>query len=205
VRPNAHSYSAILNACAKAGDADMAEVWLERCEKAGEANDSVIYSSVIDACGKVGDGDRAMRIFRRMESNGVRPHMVAYAALARPFSYKGDWQKVESIAAELRATGTKPNEYFIYAQLLSYAVSKPRQPERAEACFLEAVNEGVKVNDHITTALVRAVGRGRYPAVMSLAGLDGTEAPPQPPKPKHTRRFDRAAKEKEMAHQEIYY
>mmetsp|Transcript_1160 Transcript_1160/g.1958 ORF Transcript_1160/g.1958 Transcript_1160/m.1958 type:complete len:601 (-) Transcript_1160:45-1847(-) len=159
VKPNAHSYSAVINACAKAGDVTMAEKWLDLSEKAGVANDVVIYSSVIDACGKAGDAEVAMKIFRRMQENGVRPHIVAYAALARPFAYRGDFAAVETIAEEMSVRGIAPNEYFIYAQLLSYATARPRQPQRAEQCFRRAHYLGLKANDHVVGALQRAVGR----------------------------------------------
>jgi len=167
VKPNAHSYSAVINACAKAGDVAMAEHWLTLSEEAGVANDVVLYSSVIDACGKVGDADRAMLVFQRMQENGIRPHIVAYAALARPFAYKGDWMAVEKIANEMEASGIIPNEYFLYAQLLSYATTRPRQSERAEQCFRKSLRCGIKPNDHVVSALARSLGRDRCTELMA--------------------------------------
>jgi pentatricopeptide repeat protein len=158
IEPNAHSYSAIINACAKTGDAIKAEQWLCEAERARVA-DVVLYSSAIDACGKAGDAERAMKVFRRMQTQGVRPHIVAYAALARPFSHRGDWMTVEKIAEEMVSCGIVPNDYFIYAQLLSYAIAEPRQPAKAENCFRNALSSGMKVNDHVLGALARAVGR----------------------------------------------
>lgn len=184
ISPNAHSYSAVINACAKhgaPGGAEAAERWLDRSEKAGVVNDVVVYSSVIDACGKAGDAERAMRVFRRMQANGLRPHIVAYAALARPFAYRGDWIKVESIAQCMHADGVSVNEYFVYAQLLAYAVARPRQAQRAEACFRSALAGGVEANDHVVTALARAVGRQRCTDLMAeLCG--GREVPLPPPR-----------------------
>jgi len=179
IKPNAHSFSAVINSCAKAGDVAMAEYWLGQSEEACVANDVVVYSSVIDACGKVGDAEKAMEIFRRMQANGIRPHIVAYAALARPFSYRGDWTKVEQIAQEMSASGIEANEYFIYAQLLSYATAKPRQSARAEACFRNALRSGLRVNDHVISALARAVGRQHCTGLMQE--LCGGRAIPLPP------------------------
>merc|ERR1719476_990730 len=182
IAPNAHSYTALISACAKqadAGGAEAAEQWLDRSEQAGVVNDVVVYSSVIDACGKAGDAERAMRIFRRMQARGLKPHVVAYAALARPFAYRGDWIKVESIAQGMEAEGVVVNEYFTYAQLLSYAVARPRQGERAEACFRKAHRVGVKANDHVVGVLARAVGRPRCIELMNE--LCGGRAVPMPP------------------------
>merc|ERR1719401_38355 len=120
IAPNAHTCSAMVNACAKAKSprsAEAAERWLNCSEEAGVANDVVVYSSVIDACAKSGDAERAMRIFRRMRAKGLKPHVLAYTALARPFAYRGDWIKVETIAQEMAADGIPRNAYFVYAQL----------------------------------------------------------------------------------------
>lgn len=166
VTPNAHSFSAIINACAKAGDVDKAEEWLARIEESGIATDVVVYSSVIDACGKAGDAERAKVIFHRMQANGIQPHIVAYAALARPYAYGGDWVEVERIASEMAASGVYPNEYFLYAQLLSYATVRPRQAVRAEQCFRQAMQNRLKANDHVVSVLVRACGRERCTELM---------------------------------------
>jgi len=167
VTPNAHSSSAIINACAKAGDVNKAEEWLARFEEGGIATDVVVYSSVIDACGKVGDAEKATATFHRMQANGIQPHIVAYAALARPYAYRGDWVEVERIASEMASRGIYPNEYFLYAQLLSYATFRPRQAARAEDCFRQAMQMGLKANDHVVSVLVRACGRERCTELMN--------------------------------------
>merc|ERR1719436_1618654 len=179
ITANAHSYSAVINACAKAGNVDAAERWLEKSERTGIANDVVVYSSVIDACGKAGNAERAMTIFRRMQANGIQPHIVAYAGLARPFAYQGDWMKVEGIAQEMASQGVSPNEYFIYAQLLSYATARPRQSQRAEQCFRRALSQGVTVNDHVVGALARCVGRNQCVELMREL-CNGREVPVPP-------------------------
>jgi pentatricopeptide repeat protein len=183
IEPNAYSFSAVINACAKAGNVGRAEFWLGRSEQAGVANDVVVYSSVIDACGKVGDAERAIEIFARMRANGIQPHIVAYAALARPFSHRGDWAMVEQIADRMTASGIKPNEYFTYAQLLSYAIAKPKQVARAEDCFRRALDSGLKVNDHVVSALSRAVGRQHCQSLMTEL-CNSRPVPLPPPKKK---------------------
>eukprot|EP00443_Scrippsiella_acuminata_P126003 CAMPEP_0115752128 /NCGR_PEP_ID=MMETSP0272-20121206/95627_1 /TAXON_ID=71861 /ORGANISM="Scrippsiella trochoidea, Strain CCMP3099" /LENGTH=639 /DNA_ID=CAMNT_0003197359 /DNA_START=33 /DNA_END=1949 /DNA_ORIENTATION=- len=183
VQPNAHSYSAVINACAKAVSSDSAEAaerWLDRSEKAGIPSDVVMYSGVIDACGKAGDAERALRVFHRMRAHGLKPHIQAYAALARPFSYRGDWIKVEGIAQTMAADRVATNEYFLYAQLVAYAVSRPRQQDRAEQCFRKALAEGIPANDHVVGALARAVGRARCTELMDeLCNGRGVPPPPQ--------------------------
>merc|ERR1740121_3506913 len=182
IPPNAYSYTALISACAKRADAsgaEAAERWLDSSEEAGVVNDVVVYSSVIDACGKAKDAERAMRVFRRMKARGLQPHVVAYAALARPYAYRGDWVRVESIATEMRADGVAANEFFVYAQVLACAAARPRQAQRAEEYFRDAVRAGVKVNDHVVGVLARAVGRPQ--CVKLMAELCGGRDVPLPP------------------------
>jgi len=167
ISPSAYSFSAVINACSRAGDVERAEEWLKKSENSGIPNDVVVYSSVIDACSKAGDAERAMAIFKRIHTAGLRPHIVAYASLARPFAYRGDWETVESIANDLTSDGLKPNEYFLYAQLLSYATARPRQAERAEQCFRKAMKMHLQANDHVVGALERAVGPHRLQELMA--------------------------------------
>merc|ERR1712032_1206182 len=91
ITPNAHTCSAMVNACSKANSrcsAEAAERWLNYSEEAGVQND-VVYRGVIDACAKSGDAERAMRTFRRMQARGLKPGVMAYTALARSFAYRG--------------------------------------------------------------------------------------------------------------------
>jgi pentatricopeptide repeat protein len=178
IKPNAHSFSAIINAFSKARDPERAEQWLGHAETVG-IQDAVIYSSVLSACGKATDAERARKIFQRMVDNGIKPQIMAYSALARPFSYGGDWVEVERIANDMSANGVKANEYFLYAQLISYATAKPRQDERAEQCFRQALRSGMEANDHTVTALCRAVGRSRCTELMQEL-CNGRDVPYNP-------------------------
>jgi len=164
--PNAYSFSALITAFAKAKkDASRAEEWLEHAETLG-LQDGVIYSSALAACSHARDSERASKIFQRMVNNGIEPSVVTYSALARPFSYLGDWVEVERIATEMYQNNVRSNEYFLYAQLIAYATSNPRQDERAEQCFREALRSGLKANDQVVMALCRAVGRTRCTDLM---------------------------------------
>jgi pentatricopeptide repeat protein len=165
VQPNAHTYSSVVSACGKAKDIQAAQRWLAHAEKFNAA-DVIVYSSMIDACGKAGDATLAAEVFERMREKGIQPHIVAYAALARPLAYKGDWAGVERLAELMAQQRLRPNEYFIYAQLLSYSTAQPRQATKAEACFRQSIRSGIVANDHIKCALTRAVGKQRADALL---------------------------------------
>merc|ERR1719229_630228 len=175
VKPNAHSFSTVINACAKSGELKAAWEQFEEMESAGITGDVVVYSSLVDAYGVAGELELAKDVFNRMKARGVAPNVVAYASLARPFAHKGNWQEVECLAAEMQASGLKSNEYFLYAQLLSYANAKPRQTERAEKLFRKEAAAGLRPNAHVVTALGRALGRGKAAEVLRELGLKSPE------------------------------
>merc|ERR1719210_1623423 len=95
VQPNAHSFTAVISACAKAGQLDAACQHLADMHAADVAADVVVYCSVLDACAKAADAPRAKRIFEQMKARGLRPNVVAYSSLARASARDGDWQEVE--------------------------------------------------------------------------------------------------------------
>jgi len=161
IQPNPHSFSAVINACAKAGDVASATEYLEQMEGAGVPADVVVYSSVLDACGKAGDTDVSRKVFKRMRARGVRPNVVAYASMARPFAHHGDWREVEHLSQQMADDGLVMNEYFLYTLLLAYASARPREATRAEAAFRKSRAEGVPANRHVLAALARATGRAR--------------------------------------------
>merc|ERR1719224_382451 len=93
--PNVVTFSAMIDACAKAGSLEKAEKWHDKMEDCGIIADVVIYSTMLDAAAKVNDIDQAMGVFKRMKSKGVRPNVISYAALARPFAHRGNYRQVE--------------------------------------------------------------------------------------------------------------
>merc|ERR1719384_401548 len=184
IAPTAYTYSAVMNACAKQGGprcAEIAEKWLGRSEQAGIAQDIVLYSTLINAYSRTRDAEGALRIFNRMLDSGLKPDIVAYSAVARAFAQVGNWSKVEGFAADMARDGLAVNDFFLYAQLLSYALSRPQHPMRAENCFRSALDAGVQANDRIVQVLSRAVGPARC-ADLTKELSCGREAPSLPPR-----------------------
>jgi len=166
VEPNGHCYSSLITFFTKKGDVVGAERWLVRAEQAGVASDVVLYSGVVDACAKANMPDRAMAVFRRMLARGIKPHVKVFAALALPFARAGNWVTVETIAAEMRKHGVKANEYFLQAQLLSYAYAQPKEGARAVQAFRSGLSQGIEANDHVVVALARSIGRSHCARLM---------------------------------------
>merc|ERR1719231_1067993 len=151
----------LVNLSARKGDAGSAGWWLRSMEASGLSPDVDTYGKVLDLCIKVKDTEEARRLYWKMHRKGVHPSIVTYASLARSLAHNGDWREVEVLGGHMKQGGTAMNDYFLYALLLAYATSKPRQNRRAEQAFQDALTQGVAMNGHVFSALHRAVGRTR--------------------------------------------
>jgi len=169
--PTRNSIAALVSSCAQAGDAVSARWWLSSMEASCLSPDAGIYGSVLDVCVKVNDIVQAKLVYRKMHCKGIHPTIVTYASLARALAHNGDWREVEALACQMKKDGQTMNDYFLYALLLAYATGKPRQPQRAEQAFREALNLDIQMNGHVFSALHRAVGRTRGQQLIEASKL----------------------------------
>ena len=61
----------MIDACAKGGDPERAELWHTRMLLKGVQPNAHSFSAVINACAKAGNVDSAVHWLNQMESNGV--------------------------------------------------------------------------------------------------------------------------------------
>ena len=66
IEANVQSYSTVVNAFTRAGDASGAERWLEEMHDAGIKGDTISFTTVINAFARVGDVKNAEAWLRRM-------------------------------------------------------------------------------------------------------------------------------------------
>merc|ERR1719217_1770054 len=144
----------------------QAEAWLKWMSSAGVQPNAISYNAVLDACAKSGDSDRSATTFEAMKEHGIVPTIVTYASFARPFARKGVWRKVEDIKGQLEADGLYVNEHFLSIALSAYARARPKQPKRADRIFREALSNGVRPNDFVSTSLESALGSQVYAALL---------------------------------------
>merc|ERR1719487_2348748 len=98
-------------------------------------------------------------MLKHMQANGIKANIIAYSCVARAFARVGKWAMVESLQQQLEKEGLQINEYFLYALLDAYGHGKPRQPQRAEAAFRDAMAKGLQANEHVLSTLARVLGR----------------------------------------------
>merc|ERR1719236_73027 len=160
VEANLQSYSTVVSAFAKAGDAAGAERWLERMHEAGIKGDTISFTTVINACANAGDVERAESWLVRMLESNVEPNTItfSYNTAAKAHVARGDYRRVEELMAGLRADGLPYDDFCLATLLYTYSNAKPKQRSRAEASFRELVSAGVSVTHNSLQALSRVLG-----------------------------------------------
>jgi len=171
MKPGTIIYNVLIHACAKAGDLGRAEYWLRKTKEDGDCPDVYSYNAVIDACVQAQQTEKASGFLSEMKANGIKPTPVTFTTLAKCYSWNGEWQKVEQLGRDMKALGVGINDYFLNALLSAYASAKPKQPEKAEAAFREALSSGVRPNKFIWSSLTRAIGAARGQALKSELGM----------------------------------
>ena len=99
MEPNVVSYSAMIDACAKVGDAAKAQRWHQRMRNEGVQPNAHSYSAVINAMAKSGHLLAAYEEFERMEQAGVVADVVVYSGLLDACAKAGDLVKAKEVFA----------------------------------------------------------------------------------------------------------
>ena len=71
------TYTSLLGAHAKVGDADQIGSVLHRMQRASSERNKVTYTSLLSAHAKVGDADQAERVLKSMQRAIIQPNKVA--------------------------------------------------------------------------------------------------------------------------------
>ena len=95
--PNAITYSALISACEKGGQTQMAVQYFNEMKAAGVAPNVITYSALISACEKGGQTQMAVQYFNEMKAAGVAPNVITYNALISACEKGGQTQMAASI------------------------------------------------------------------------------------------------------------
>jgi len=202
IAPNMVSYSVLLNVCAKSGDADRAERWLQAMYSAGIIPNEVCYNNVIDACAKCGQAERAESWLRKLEqevaagrmcspvedsvvsasspsSAGIaqprrlEPTRRSYTSAAQAFATQARWTDVERLFDSMEGRGICMDEISLTVLLSAYARSRPRERDRAQAAFSRYHARGGPVTRPPIHVLRGILGSKRCGALLADLGLAG--------------------------------
>eukprot|EP00899_Mesostigma_viride_P000708 jgi/Mesvir1/10638/Mv09276-RA.1 len=111
---DAHTYSSLLNACAKSGHLKLAFDLHDEMRGAGYALNEISYTSLIDACLKSGSragASRAFAVFEEMKAAGIVPTVVTYGCLLGVCEKLASVNEAMALYEEMWASDVVPNDH----------------------------------------------------------------------------------------------
>mmetsp|Transcript_30055 Transcript_30055/g.82520 ORF Transcript_30055/g.82520 Transcript_30055/m.82520 type:complete len:777 (-) Transcript_30055:42-2372(-) len=156
---NAFAYNAILKLCAKRGDVDRAERWLQCLADAGITGDRVTYLLVIRTCGQARNMDRAAHWIAEMESAGFTPGRPQLHAAMIAHARSGDLDGAEAWMRVMDDRGMPPDVYS-YNTLIA-AAAQQGDSETAKALVARMEEDGVSPDVVTYSTVIGALAEAR--------------------------------------------
>merc|ERR1719262_1338712 len=159
VEANVQSYSAVISAFAKAGDAKGSEKWLLKMLDAGIRGDTISYTSMINACANTGDVQKAEEWLVKMLEDGVEPNVITFNAVIAAAAKKGQGRRAENWLEKMRLAEVLPNSF-------SYnSAAKPFVAlgdwKKVEQLMASLRSDGLAFDDFCLTSLLHAYGNAK--------------------------------------------
>ncbi len=103
------TYSALINACEKAGQWELALQLFERMQQEGIAPNTVTYNSLITACTQGSQWEKASEVFDHMRFHNCRPDTVTYSALIGAYEKGGQWLRAVKAFEAMQGQSCRPD------------------------------------------------------------------------------------------------
>ncbi len=123
LRPDAYSYTPIINIFVRKQDQKKAYAVFAEMKTKGVPPNEVTYTSLINLFVKKEDVTGAYAVFDEMKANGALPNEVTYTSLINLFVKKEDETGAYAVFEEMKAKGMSPNEV-TYNSLINLFVKK---------------------------------------------------------------------------------
>merc|ERR550514_2450332 len=124
IEANTVCYNSVINAWARAGDVEKAEVWLTKlAESKGKASANT-YNILLNACARAGDVEKAEAWLEKMRTvAGVEPDVISYTTVISLYAKSCAVSKAEKLMDNMCAAGVKPNDVCFNSMIDVYAKS----------------------------------------------------------------------------------
>eukprot|EP00442_Polarella_glacialis_P017324 CAMPEP_0115087938 /NCGR_PEP_ID=MMETSP0227-20121206/23660_1 /TAXON_ID=89957 /ORGANISM="Polarella glacialis, Strain CCMP 1383" /LENGTH=882 /DNA_ID=CAMNT_0002478045 /DNA_START=128 /DNA_END=2776 /DNA_ORIENTATION=- len=144
---SSHIYNAAITSCARAGDPERAERWLQAMEVAakdepGLKPDVISYSAIMDAFAQRGETDRTESWLQRMVAAGVCPDAVSFNTVVKAHARVGDVAGAERWLKIARERGMKLDTFGYNAVIA--AAARAIDPETAEKWLCQMLEDGAE-------------------------------------------------------------
>lgn len=153
------SHSSMIDACAKAGDPQGAELWHKRMLEDGEKPSAHSFSSLVSACSKAGDVTAACQWLGEMEVASVPADIVVYSSILDACAKVGDADRAKQLFEKMRSQGITPDAVS-YASLARPFAHRGEWQE-VERIFEQMRSEGLAMNEYFLYSLLLSYGSAR--------------------------------------------
>lgn len=155
--PSLTSVNAVIRACAKAGNLDLATSWWERLQRLELQPNGFTYNAMVHACAQARKPAMAERWVQRMEQSGLRPCKVTFNALIDAYAKRGKVDEAEAWFRRMQERGVEADKV-IYNSLIN-ACAQAGKPSKAALWFEELLAHDFKADQQTYNTLISACAK----------------------------------------------
>ncbi|KAF6002696.1 hypothetical protein F1559_001892 [Cyanidiococcus yangmingshanensis] len=152
--PDSYTYCALLDACAKCNNTELALHVFDEIERKGSRVDGAVYGALMGAVARSGDRRLAFAIWGLMQRRGLTPSNVIFVYLMEVCAADGDYLRGFELLREMSAWNRTPNLQ-IYTSLMN-ACGRGGQPEYAMAVLERMKLQGISPSEASYCVLIEA-------------------------------------------------
>lgn len=156
-KPTIQEYTAVINMCTKANDAETGHVWLDRAKEIVACRSPVCYNGVINAYVKRGELKNAIALAIEMKACRVPLDTVTYNTLIDGCAKAGDAESAEWWMNTMVNAKVKPSVVTIGSMML--ACAREGNGQRAMHWLETADSLGIVVNMICFSAVINAFAK----------------------------------------------
>jgi len=161
IEPNAITYNALISACARSVNAQLAFRLFAVMRARGVRADKFTYGALIDACAKAGLVEHAFQIANVMSRSGIEKDQTVYSALIDACGRCGAVNRAFLVFEEMKRAGVFPN--LVTFAVLIDCCGDALMPDLAFEVFREIKHWNLKPNVIAYTSLIDACAKYGWP------------------------------------------
>jgi pentatricopeptide repeat protein len=156
IAPNEYHLSALIVACRRCGQWEMAVALYNRTDSLGIKKNTVICNGIISVLGDALQWETVFSILNEMDAAGIKKDIVTYSAAITAFSKAGEWQHAIEMYRLMSISGITPNT-ITFNSVLSACV-RGRQVKMALDLFSEASSRGIVLDTISYSVVIKVCG-----------------------------------------------
>ena len=156
VVPNVYHLGALIVACRKCGQWEMAVALYNRMDSLKIAKNTIVCNNIISTLGDAMQWQSVFDILLEMDKLSIKKDIVTYSSAITAFVKAGEWEHAITLYRRMEQEGVKPNTITLNAVLS--ACARGRQVRMALDLFAEASRKGTLVDTISYSVVIKVCG-----------------------------------------------